>query len=76
MIRCCAIASFRSLKRTINYYFHNMTKGADGKLHTTNGYSPEYPVQPKPNPDCNIDLGLIRWGCQALLDINESAQDR
>ncbi len=62
---------FPRLKRAINYYFHNMKEGADGKLHTTNGYSPEYPEQPKPNPDCNIDLGLIRWGCQALLDTTD-----
>ena len=23
----------------------------------------------KPNPDCNIDLALLRWGCQTLLDV-------
>ena len=62
---------FPRLKRAINYYFHNMKEGADDKLHTTNGYSPEYPTQPRPNPDCNIDLGLIRWGCQALLDTTD-----
>jgi hypothetical protein len=45
-----------------------MKTGEDGKLHTTRGYSPEYPNQNGPNPDCNIDLALIRWGCQALID--------
>jgi hypothetical protein len=59
------------LKRAMNYYFHHLKQGPDGKLHTTDGYSPEYPEQPKPNLDCNIDLGLIRWGCQALLDTTD-----
>jgi alpha-L-fucosidase 2 len=58
---------FPLLKGSMNYYFHHMKEGADGKLHTTEGYSPEYPGQPAPNPDCNIDLALIRWGCQTLL---------
>jgi hypothetical protein len=52
----------------MNYYLHVLKEGDDHKLHTTKGYSPEYPKQPAPNPDCNIDLALIRWGCQALLD--------
>src|SRR5438067_1704421 len=58
---------FPRLKRAMNFYFHNMETGKDGKLHTTRGYSPEYHKDGK-HPDCNIDLGLIRWGCQALLD--------
>jgi len=57
------------LKGSINYYLHVLEQGPDGKLHTTKGFSPEYPGQPAPNPDCNIDLALIRWGCQTLLDI-------
>jgi alpha-L-fucosidase 2 len=59
---------FPLLKGSMNYYFHHMQQGADGRLHTTEGYSPEYPNQPSPNPDCNIDLALIRWGCQTLLN--------
>ena len=59
---------FPRLKRSINYYIRNLKKGDDGKLHLTEGYSPEYPNQLKPNPDCNIDLALLRWGCQTLLD--------
>ncbi|MGA2541733.1 MAG: glycoside hydrolase family 95-like protein [Verrucomicrobiota bacterium] len=55
------------LKGSMNYYFHHMQEGPDGRLHVTEGYSPEYPGQPAPNPDCNIDLALIRWGCQTLL---------
>jgi alpha-L-fucosidase 2 len=62
---------FPLLKGSINYYLHHLKEGADGYLHTTDGYSPEYPNQPKPNPDCNIDLALIRWGCQTLLDACE-----
>jgi alpha-L-fucosidase 2 len=56
------------MKRAMNFYFHNMTEAEDGKLHITRGFSPEYPKQPTPNPDCNIDLALVRWGCQALID--------
>jgi hypothetical protein len=60
---------FPLLKRSINYYFHNMKLDDDGFYHITRGYSPEYPDQPDPNPDCNIDLSLVRWGCQTLLAI-------
>jgi alpha-L-fucosidase 2 len=60
---------FPLLKGSINYYLHMLQTGPDGKLHTIKGFSPEYPDQPVPDPDCNIDLGLIRWGCQTLLDI-------
>ncbi|MBC8125994.1 MAG: alpha-L-fucosidase [Gloeobacteraceae cyanobacterium ES-bin-144] len=63
---------FPMLKRSINYYLHLLKEGPDGKLHITRGLSPEYEGQPNPNPDCNIDLSLLRWGCDALL----SACDR
>jgi len=59
---------FPLLKRTVNYYLHQLKEGPDGKLHISRGLSPEYPKQPKPNPDCNIDLALLRWGLQTLLD--------
>lgn len=58
---------FPMLKRSINYYLHLLKEGPDGKLHITQGLSPEYENQPSPNPDCNIDLSLLRWGCQTLL---------
>jgi alpha-L-fucosidase 2 len=58
---------FPLLKRSINFYLHQLAQGPDGKLHITRGYSPEYPDQPTPDPDCNIDLSLLRWGCQTLL---------
>jgi hypothetical protein len=58
---------FPMLKRSINYYLHLLKEGPDGKLHIAQGLSPEYEDQPSPNPDCNIDLSLLRWGCQTLL---------
>lgn len=61
---------FPILKRTINYYHHLLKEGPDGMLHLTNGHSPEYPGQPKVNPDVNIDLALLRWGCETLLNIS------
>jgi hypothetical protein len=60
---------FPLLKRSINYYIHQLETGPDGKFHIKGGSSPEYPMKPGTNGDCNIDLGLLRWGCQALLDI-------
>ncbi len=62
---------FPLLKGSMNYYLHMLKEGPDGRLHTIDGYSPEYPNQPTPNPDCNIDLALIRWGCQTLLDTSD-----
>jgi hypothetical protein len=58
---------FPMLKRSTNYYLHLLKEGPDGKLHITRGLSPEYENQPKPNPDCNIDLSLLRWSCETLL---------
>ncbi len=54
---------FPLLRRAINYYLHFLTTGTDGKLHLPTTHSPEYGNA----PDCNFDLSLIRWGCQALL---------
>jgi alpha-L-fucosidase 2 len=65
---------FPLLKGSINYYLHLLKPGNDGYLHITDGYSPEYPDQPTPNPDCNIDLALLRWGCQTLLDTCDRLQ--
>ncbi len=58
---------FPMLKRSINYYLHLLREGPDGKLHIPVGFSPEYEGQKEVNPDCNIDLALLRWGCQTLL---------
>ncbi len=65
---------FPMLKRSINYYLHLLKSGPDGRLHIPRGLSPEYPDQPNPNPDCNIDLSLLRWGCQTLLESCERLQ--
>ena len=56
------------LRRAVNYYLHLLKADDHGTLHLTRGYSPEYPAQPTPDPDCNFDLALLRWGCQTLLD--------
>jgi hypothetical protein len=55
---------FPLLRRAINYYLHFLTTDGDGTLHLPITLSPEYGSA----PDCNYDLSLIRWGCQALLD--------
>jgi hypothetical protein len=55
------------LKRSINHYLHLLKEGPDGKLHLPVGFSPEYEGQSEVNADCNIDLALLRWGCQTLL---------
>ncbi|RSM59938.1 Tat pathway signal sequence domain protein [Kibdelosporangium aridum] len=55
---------FPLLRRAINYYLRFLKPDIDGKLHLPSTLSPEYGAA----PDCNFDLALIRWGCQALLD--------
>jgi alpha-L-fucosidase 2 len=57
------------LRRTINYYWHFLQPGDDGKLHLPSTLSPEYPVVPP--RDTNYDLALIRWGCTTLLEAAE-----
>jgi len=56
------------LRRSINYYRHFLLLQPDGYLHLPKAGSPEYG---QGGPDCNYDLGLIRWGCHALLAANE-----
>jgi alpha-L-fucosidase 2 len=51
------------LRRAINYYLHFLVEGSDGRLHLPETYSPEYATM----RDCNYDLALLTWGCQALL---------
>ncbi|MGW0706334.1 glycosyl hydrolase family 95 catalytic domain-containing protein [Streptomyces sp. NPDC002643] len=60
---------FPVLRRTVNYYLHFLTPGADGRLHLPSTLSPEYPVVPP--QDTNYDLALIRWGCQTLVESAE-----
>ena len=59
---------FPLLKRAANYHLHFVQKGEDGKLHLPRTYSPEYM---RAGPDCNFDLALLRWGCEALIGICE-----
>ncbi|GAA2362581.1 glycosyl hydrolase family 95 catalytic domain-containing protein [Nonomuraea africana] len=51
------------LRRSVGYYLHFLTEGADGRLHLPRTYSPEYDFA----TDCNYDLALITWGCRTLL---------
>jgi alpha-L-fucosidase 2 len=55
---------FPILRKAMNYYLHFLAPGADGRLHLPPTFSPEYGNA----PDCNYDLGLIRWSCRTLLD--------
>ena len=55
---------FPLLKRSINFYRYFMIEGEDGKIHLPLTSSPEYGDA----ADCNYDLALLRWGCQALID--------
>lgn len=57
------------LRRAIGYYLHILVEGGDGTLHVPKSRSPEYPVLAE---DTNVNLALIRWGCQTLLWINDT----
>ncbi len=65
---------FPLLKQSVNKTRLSLVTEADGKLHIKNSVSPEYEIKPNPNPDCNYDLTLLRWGCQTLLAINDRFQ--
>ncbi|MEN8663131.1 MAG: glycosyl hydrolase family 95 catalytic domain-containing protein [Lentimonas sp.] len=52
------------LTKAINYYRHFMIEGEDGRIHLPITNSPEYANV----GDCNYDLSLLQWGCQALID--------
>ncbi len=55
------------MKGAANYYIHFLKKGDDGKLHLSAGLSPEYQKEGG-HADCNIDLALLRWLCQTLIE--------
>jgi hypothetical protein len=55
------------MKGAANYYIHFLKKGGDGKMHITAGLSPEYQKEGG-HADCNIDLALLRWLCQTLIE--------
>ncbi|MEX2567571.1 MAG: glycoside hydrolase family 95-like protein [Cyclobacteriaceae bacterium] len=59
---------FPILRRSINFYLHLLEESGDGTLHLPPTLSPEiFPV----TADCNFDLALLRWGCEALLEASE-----
>jgi hypothetical protein len=55
------------MKGALNYYTHFLKKGDDGRLHLTTGLSPEYSKEGG-HADCTIDLALLRWLCQTLIE--------
>ena len=62
---------FPLLRRAINLYLHYVQERDDGRLHLPPTFSPEYyaPDGRSLTRDCNIDLALLKWGCQTLLRI-------
>jgi len=58
------------LRRSMNFYFHLLKEGEDGKLHLPKTISPEYGSFRKLTvEDCNYDLFLMQWGIQTLNEI-------
>ncbi|MDF2958537.1 MAG: afcA1 [Paenibacillus sp.] len=52
------------LRRSINYYLHFLYEDEEQRLHLLATSSPEYGTVME---DCNYDLSLLRWGCEALI---------
>jgi arylsulfatase A-like enzyme len=67
---------FPLLKKNVNGYLNFIrerpVKSDDGKIHISLSWSPEYPGGQ--GQDMNFTIGLLRWACQTLLDINEEHQ--
>lgn len=63
-------AFYPLLKGSVNLYLKILKKGDDGKLHLPVLHSPEYGN----DADNNYNLGLLRWGCQTLMDLNQRYQ--
>ena len=59
------------LTRAVNYYYHFITEDEDGVLRLPVTWSPEFKTRPglkiAIGPDCNFDISLFRWGCEALV---------
>ena len=55
------------LRAAVNAQMAWLTEDAEGRLHFPPAVSPEYPDTAA---DTNYDLSLLRWGCQALLDLD------
>ncbi len=61
-------AFYPLLRASVNLYLHLLKEGDDGRLHLPKMISPEYDPF---DVDNNYQLSLVRWGCRALLDLNE-----
>lgn len=63
------------LRGAVQVYLHLCYLGEDGCWHLPKTSSPEYPgpvhATAYPTEDCNYDLALFRWGCEALLEASE-----
>jgi hypothetical protein len=55
------------MSRTFNLYLHYLKRGNDGRYHIPLAYSDEYGYA----EDTNLNIGLLRWGLQTLIAINE-----
>ena len=53
---------FPLLRRAVNFYLPKLTVDATGTLHLPVTYSPEAGE----TADCNYDLALLKWACDAL----------
>lgn len=59
----------KAVNSYLNYIKDNPVEATDGKIHIKNSWSPEY--KPGHGQDVNFTLGLMRWSCQKLLDLNK-----
>jgi alpha-L-fucosidase 2 len=57
------------LRRSMSFYLHLLAEGADGRLHLSRGMSPEYDTRAD-HPDCTIDVALLRWGLETIVENN------
>ena len=57
------------LRRSMSYYLRVLVKGEDGRLHIPRGLSPEYDNRDD-HTDTAIDVALLRWGLETILDSN------
>lgn len=56
---------FPLLRSAVNFYLPALEEHADGTLHLPMTFSPEIGS----TRDCNYDLALLRWACEALVEI-------
>jgi hypothetical protein len=63
---------FPLLRLSVNLYLKMLYEGADGLLHLPPTHSPEYGegLLPQLFTDCTYAVSLMRWGCEALLDLS------